>query len=77
MKDLKMKYYDYQYDPWEEDLRNRHREEYYEDFNPEDYEELICVGCNGSGEGMHESANCASCGGTGVEYRLIEKDNDE
>ena len=72
-----MKYYDYEYDPWEEDLRNRHREQYFEDFNPEDYEELICVGCSGSGEGMHESANCSTCGGSGVEYRLIEKSEEE
>ena len=73
-----MNYFDDEddYDPWEEDLRDRHREDDFNDFNPEDYEELICIGCSGSGEGMHESTNCSTCGGSGVEYRLKEENDD-
>lgn len=34
---------------------------------PEDDEPLICIGCNGSGEGMYDGTRCRSCGGSGVE----------
>ena len=33
----------------------------------EDDGDLICVHCNGSGEGMHAGTTCAVCGGLGVE----------
>lgn len=36
------------------------------------YEEVYCIGCSGSGEGMHEGAVCATCGGSGTEYAPIE-----
>jgi RecJ-like exonuclease len=39
---------------------------------PEDDEpeELLCIGCNGSGEGMHDGSRCSSCDGSGVEGSL-------
>lgn len=30
-------------------------------------EDLICIGCNGSGEGQYEGTRCTSCGGSGTE----------
>ena len=33
-------------------------------------EELLCIGCNGSGEGHYDGSSCSSCGGTGVEGSL-------
>ena len=33
----------------------------------EDDEPLICIGCNGSGEGQYEGSRCTSCGGSGTE----------
>lgn len=30
-------------------------------------EELICVDCNGSGEGQYDGTKCSACGGKGVE----------
>lgn len=41
---------------------------------PEDDEPLICIGCNGSGEGMYDGSRCTSCGGSGVE-RVISDDS--
>lgn len=32
-----------------------------------DDEPLICIGCNGSGEGHFDGTRCTSCGGSGVE----------
>lgn len=32
-----------------------------------EHEELICVSCNGSGEGQYEGTRCRSCGGSGTE----------
>lgn len=32
-----------------------------------DDEPLICIGCNGSGEGQYEGTRCRSCGGSGTE----------
>lgn len=64
--------FDDDYDTWKEDLKNSHREEYFDDFNPDDYDEVICMRCSGSGEGMHESTNCWACGGSGVQYERKE-----
>ena len=33
----------------------------------EEYEELTCPHCNGSGEGMHDGTKCVYCKGSGVE----------
>lgn len=71
-----------QYDDWDYSddgfYHDKYRhEDFYEEFNPEDYEELICMGCSGSGEGMWDGATCSSCGGSGVEYRLFEKQPEE
>ena len=30
-------------------------------------EDLICIQCNGSGEGMYDGTKCKKCGGSGVE----------
>jgi DnaJ-class molecular chaperone len=38
-------------------------------------EPLLCVRCNGAGEGMFDGSRCSSCGGSGVER--IEGDDDE
>jgi len=45
----------------------------------EEYEELTCPHCNGSGEGMHDGTTCTFCKGSGVEYVLadIEEPEDE
>lgn len=40
------------------------------------YEELTCSQCNGSGEGMHDGTTCRSCKGWGIEY-VLEEDEDE
>lgn len=44
---------------------------------PGEYEELICPYCNGSGEGMYEGTRCRHCKGSGVEYVLIEDEEEE
>ena len=43
----------------------------------EDYENLICPNCNGSGEGMHDGTTCRACGGSGEERSNYEKERDE
>lgn len=40
-------------------------EEYYDD-------DVLCVHCNGSGEGMYDGTTCSMCGGSGV----IDEDDD-
>lgn len=37
-----------------------------------DFEEVICVSCNGSGQGMSPKSRCWSCDGSGVEW--VEKE---
>ena len=37
------------------------------EYKEEEYSELICQNCNGSGEGMHPGSRCYACGGSGVE----------
>ncbi len=32
------------------------------------YEEVMCLTCSGSGEGMADGTHCSHCGGSGVEY---------
>lgn len=41
-----------------------------------EYEDLICPCCRGSGEGMYEGTDCRSCEGSGVEYVLIEEEEE-
>lgn len=41
----------------------------------EEREPLICVGCNGSGEGHYDGTRCSDCGGSGVE-ELRDSDGD-
>jgi DnaJ-class molecular chaperone len=36
----------------------------------DEQDELLCIGCNGSGEGMHDGSRCSSCDGSGVEGSL-------
>lgn len=38
-------------------------------------EELICIRCNGSGEGQHDGTSCGSCGGSGVERKRNEDES--
>ena len=45
------------------------------DDEPEDDEPLICLGCNGSGEGRTSESRCTSCGGTGVERQVGNDDS--
>ena len=40
----------------------------------EDYEDEICSGWSGSGEGMYDGATCTKCHGSGIEP--VEKDDD-
>lgn len=42
-----------------------------------DFEEEICVSCNGSGEGHYDGTRCWSCRGTGVDRYSFNPDNDE
>lgn len=37
-----------------------------------DDDPLICVRCNGSGEGMYDGSTCSACGGSGVERKRNE-----
>jgi len=37
-------------------------------------DELVCSGCNGSGEGMHEFTKCRTCKGSGVEPTGVPND---
>lgn len=37
-------------------------------------EELICIACNGSGEGQYDMSSCSSCGGSGVERKTNDSD---
>lgn len=39
-----------------------------------DYEDNICVACNGTGEGQQGDTSCHSCKGTGMGYRSVEDD---
>lgn len=39
--------------------------------------ELICIGCNGSGEGHYDGTRCSSCGGSGVECQAPDDDRDD
>jgi DnaJ-class molecular chaperone len=41
----------------------------------EDYEDEICSGCSGSGEGMYDGSRCYKCHGSGVEP--VEKEDDD
>lgn len=41
----------------------------------EESRELICVGCNGSGEGHHDGTRCSDCGGCGVERPAADPDD--
>jgi DnaJ-class molecular chaperone len=38
-------------------------------------EELLCIGCNGSGEGHYDGSSCSSCGGSGVESQEPDEDD--
>jgi len=38
-----------------------------------DDEPLICIGCNGSGEGHFDGTRCTSCGGSGVERTYCDE----
>ena len=40
-------------------------------------EEVICATCNGSGEGMYDGSRCANCGGSGVDWAVIEHNQGE
>lgn len=40
----------------------------------EGYEDEICSGCSGSGEGIYDGATCTKCHGSGIEP--VEKDDD-
>jgi hypothetical protein len=37
--------------------------------------ELICIGCNGSGEGHYDGTRCSDCGGCGVERPELDEDD--
>jgi DnaJ-class molecular chaperone len=41
----------------------------------EDYEDEICSGCSGSGEGMYYGSNCYNCKGSGIEPVECEDDD--
>jgi DnaJ-class molecular chaperone len=41
----------------------------------EDGELDYCAGCNGTGEGQYEGANCSSCGGSGFERVSADEDD--
>ena len=51
----------YEYDPYETDLRDEWGGE---PVDP-DYEPGICRDCGGSGEGRYEGSNCSVCNGKG------------
>lgn len=50
-------------------------DEYYDD--DLEFEEDLCVNCNGSGEGMFDGTSCSRCRGWGVVYRLVECKEDD
>lgn len=57
----------------ERDAAEDRRLEYLHDqsMNEDDADEAdadagYCIGCSGSGEGMHDGSRCSSCGGSGV-----------
>ena len=39
----------------------------------EEYGEIVCSNCNGSGEGMHDGSVCGYCGGSGVESFCLQR----
>lgn len=41
------------------------------------YDEVYCIGCSGSGEGMYDGTRCSTCNGSGTEYVLIEPETTE
>jgi DnaJ-class molecular chaperone len=43
----------------------------------EQYEEVECSNCAGSGEGMYDGTRCRSCRGKGVFRMLIEQPEEE
>lgn len=50
-------------------------EDDYEDYsNEEEWEEDMCVSCNGSGEGSTCESTCTWCKGWGVVYRVRGSD---
>ena len=40
-----------------------------------DEDEPYCPGCNGTGEGQYDGANCAWCGGSGFERKPRDPDD--
>ena len=42
-----------------------------------EYEEVTCGHCSGSGEGMYDGTRCIYCKGSGIEYALKDDDDDE
>ena len=39
-------------------------------------EPIVCDGCNGSGEGLHDGARCSICHGAGVSLAGVSDDDD-
>lgn len=43
--------------------------------SPDEHEEVLCCGCNGSGEGMYDGTTCGKCKGSGVERSRPDPDD--